>query len=108
MAVDPSAQQVEAEPAPLILVFRLRAQQRSAKSFADILGLYKASLRCNPANCPHRQGGAIACVHECSQERGGVFAVWVPMAVETAETRRRQRLVDRSEHIDRRIPPRDH
>ena len=65
-------------------------------------------MRCGSADCPHRQGSAVAFVHKRPQECGGVFAVRVPMAVEAAEPRRGKRFVDRSEHIDRRIPPRDH
>ena len=84
MAVDPPAQQIETEPAAVVLLFRLRPQQRSAICFADILGLYEASPRCDPADCTHRQGGAVAFVDERPQERAGVFSVRVPISVKAA------------------------
>src|SRR5215207_6251707 len=107
MAVDPSAQEIEAEPAALVFQIGLVSQKRCAERLPEILGLYELGVGRHASDRAHRQYGGRAFGDKRSQERRLALSVRIPMAVEAAEAGRRERLVHRSEHLDPRITPRD-
>ncbi len=52
--IDPAVEQVEAQPAPLILMRRLVKERRGREGLAEILGLEKPGVGKDPADGPHR------------------------------------------------------
>ncbi len=92
---DPPAQQVGGEPAPLVLEVGLGLHGRRGVGPAQVVGLDERRAGLHLADSAHRQHGAQALVEDHAHEAlvGGV--VRVPHAVQAAEARGRQRLVDR-------------
>ena len=62
VTIDPAAQQIEAEPATLVLRLGLGAQHRRAEGLADILGLHQPRRRRDPPDAAHGQRRAVALV----------------------------------------------
>ncbi len=90
-----AAEQVHAEPAPVVLVLGLPGQGRGGEDAADILGTDEVCARLLGSDGAHRQQASPALVDDRPQERALVAQMRVPMAVQAGETRRGQRLVDR-------------
>jgi hypothetical protein len=97
---DASAEQIEAEPAPLILMRRLVTERRGREGLAEILGLEELRVRNGRADRAHRLERALALVHQRPEERRIVALVRIPVAVKGREARGRERLVDRRPHLD--------
>jgi hypothetical protein len=93
--VHAARQEVEAEPAALVLVGRLVGEVLRGERPAQVLGLDEAGGGVHPADGAHGAAGRVRLVHHHAQEEAVVAGVRVPVAVEAAEPGRRQRLVDR-------------
>src|SRR5215217_1007837 len=106
VGIDPPAKEVEAEPPALVLQLRLIAHHGCAERLPEVLGLDQLCIWPDGPNCAHRENYRRALGDECAQERGLVAAMRLPVAIEPAEARGRQRLVYRREHLDPRIAPR--
>ena len=104
IVVDGPAQEIEAQPAPLIFEIRLVAERRGREAFAKVLGLDELRVRDDLPDRPHRLEHALALVDQRSEEERIILGVWIPMAVEGGKTRRRQRLVHRRPHLDPGVP----
>src|SRR5215207_9937398 len=106
VGINPSAKEVEAEPPALVLELRLITQQGRAEGLPEVLGLDQLCIWPDGPDCAHRENDRRALGDECAQERGLVASVRVPVGIEAAKARGRQRLVYRREHLDPRIAPR--
>src|SRR5687768_15966269 len=92
-AIQPPAQQIKSQPATFVFELRLVSKRWCAVGLAEIFCLNKARGWVYLADFAH-------CEHRCptlSQQRFGeqqrVSFVWIPVAVQTTETRCGQRLV---------------
>ncbi|CAO3436113.1 hypothetical protein [Azospirillum doebereinerae] len=75
VAVDPPGQQVEAEPAPLVLEGHRAGQRRRAVDAGDVLGLDQQGRRVDRADRLHGQPGRPCLVDQHAQEAGLVPGV---------------------------------
>src|SRR5688572_541986 len=92
--VDASAQQVPRQPAPLVLEVGLILERRRAVDRTQVVGLQEARGRIDGTNRPHRQDRGAAFVDQYAGEGASTALVGKPMAVQSAETRGGERLVD--------------
>src|SRR4051794_16748437 len=106
VAVHSSTEQVEGEPASLVLMLCLICQSRRGERPAKILGLYKQRIRADSADRLHREHRCRALGQEGSYECRAVGSVRVPVPVEAAEASRRERLVHGCVEADPRVPAR--
>src|SRR5829696_3242773 len=106
VGINPPAKEVEAEPPALVLELRLIAEQGCAEGLPEVLGLDQLCIWPDGPDCAHREDDRRALGDECAKEPGLVASMRVPVAIEAAEARGGQRLVDRRKHLDPRIAPR--
>src|SRR5215207_9782424 len=104
MPVHSSTEQVEGEPASLVLMLCLICQSRCGKRLSKILGLYKQGIRADSADRLHGEHRCRALGQEGSYECLAVRSVRVPVPVEAAEASRRERLVYGCVQADPRVP----
>jgi hypothetical protein len=102
-AVHTSAQKVEAQPSPTILVIRLVGKVASAENFAEIFCLDELSILVDLANSPHREERRSAFCHQRSQKAPIIPSMRVPVAIQSAEASRRERFIYGGEHPHPRI-----
>jgi hypothetical protein len=100
---DATGEQVEAEPAPLVLVARLVSELLRREGLAEVFGLEELGGRVGAPDCRHRLGGAQTFVDQRARHLLEAALVRIPVAVEARETRRGERLVDRGPPFDPRI-----
>jgi len=106
--VDASAEQIPPKPAQLILEVRLVVQQSGAVSLTDIVRLYEFRLWIYSADRLHRKRNCAALVQQSASEQLLIAAMRKPPSVQPAETRGRERLVNRRVAIDPRVPMEQH
>jgi len=94
-ASDAAGEQVEREPAALVVEGRLVGECRRASREAEVVGLHELGVGDDLADRPHRQHRGLHLVQQGTHEAAVVGGVRIPQAVQRRETRRRQRLVDR-------------
>ena len=99
-AVHPAAEQIQRQPAPLVLEIGLVAQPGTGEGPAQILGLNQPRAGDAAADRAHRAQRSPALVHHHAQERRPVPVVRVPVAVQPGEPRGRDRLVHRGPVLD--------
>src|SRR5215216_2881222 len=104
VAVHSSTEQVEGEPASLVLMLCLICQSRPGERLSKILGLYKQRIRAGSANRLHSEHRCRALGQEGSYECLAVGSMRVPVPVESAEASRRERLVHGCVEADPRVP----
>ncbi len=97
---DAAAKQVEAQPAPVVFECGLLPEFRRRENPPQVFGLDQLGLRADRPDLFHRKHGGAALVDQRPEKIGMAFSVGVPMAVEAAEARRRQRFVDRRVFLD--------
>jgi hypothetical protein len=78
-----TGEQVEAEPAPLVLELGLVAQAPRAADMADVVGLHQPRARVHRPDRPHRQPHALHLVQQRAHERPVTPPVRIPQAVQT-------------------------
>jgi hypothetical protein len=98
--IDAAAEQIEAEPAALVLEFRLVAQRRGRITFAQILGLDELRSRHDAADGAHRLERRLALVDQRPEERCVILPVRIPVTVERREAGGGERFVDRRPLLD--------
>jgi hypothetical protein len=103
---DRAGQQIERQPPPRALERRLGPSLRGTERGAAILGLDQTGTRCHLADGPHCHDRGAHLRQQRPDESTVVGSVRIPVSVEAAEPRRRQRLVDRREVLDPRVPAR--
>jgi hypothetical protein len=91
----PAGEQVEAEPAAVVLVLGLVRQPGRGQHPAQVLRLHQPRARVHLPDRPHGEPDGVDLVDQHAQERAVVARVRVPVAVEPAEPGGGQRLVDR-------------
>ena len=101
---DAPAEEIERQPAPLVLELGLVPQRRSAKGLAEIVRLDEHGVRADASDRPHREHDPATLIQERAQETRVVGGMRVPVSVERAEARRRQRLVHRRVAVDPGVP----
>src|SRR5215208_3028021 len=79
------AEEVEGQPAPLVLVPCLILKERCRERLPKILRLNELSIRTHLPDRPHRENRRLALVHERPQERVVARPVRIPMTVEATE-----------------------
>src|SRR3954467_11965595 len=104
VAVHSSTEQVEGEPASLVLMLCLICQSRCGERLSKIVGLYKQRIRADSADRLHGEHRCRALGQEGSHECLAVSSVRVPVPVEAAEASRRERLVNGCVQADPRVP----
>src|SRR6185437_2185526 len=105
--VEPAGEDVEGEPASIVVEDRLIAERGSTVGFAQVFGLHQLRVGHYGPNRSDGAANARALIHHRAHERAIVPGVWVPVTVKRGEARGGQRLVDRGEHADPGIPLRD-
>ena len=105
--VDTAGEQIEGQPATIIVECCLVGDLGSAVRFAQVLGLYEQGSRIDFAYRLHRRPDRQALVQNGPHEGVIVTRVRIPMTVKRGEPGRREWLVDRCVHVDPRIPPSD-
>src|SRR5689334_14599328 len=103
LIIDASAEQIPPKPAQLILEVGLVAQQSGAVSLTDIVRLYESRLWIYSADRLHRKRNCAALVKQGASEELLIAAMRKPPSVQPAETRGRERLVNRRVAIDPRV-----
>src|SRR5829696_743100 len=93
-------QEIEGQPAALVLIVGLISQRRGAPDATQILGLDELSAGIDLPDLAHRQLDRPALVDERADHLPFIARVRVPMSVERREASGRQWLVDRREGID--------
>ena len=104
---DPSAQQVQGEPAPLVVEVGHRRQRRRSVGATEVFGLHQPRAWVHLANGAHRQAHGSTLVDQSASERRVVAPMRVPQPVQAAEPGGGQGLVDRRVVIDPGIALRD-
>ena len=92
-AVDAPEEEVERQPAPLVLQLGLVGERRRAVDAPEIVGLHELRRRVHRADRLHRQLHGPALRHERAREHARVLAVRIPHAVQPREAGRGERLV---------------
>jgi hypothetical protein len=108
LAVDASAQEVEGEPAALVVVLGLIGELRRREGLAEVVGLDELGVGPDLADGAHGEHGRLAFVGEGAKEALVVLRVRIPVAVQRAEARRRQGLVDGRVHLEVGVALRRH
>src|SRR3954467_12088541 len=104
VAVHSSTEQVEGEPASLVLMLCLICQSRCGERLSKILGLYQQRIRADSADRLHGEHRCRALGQEGSYECRAVGSVRVPVPVEAAEPSRRERFVHGRVEADPGVP----
>src|SRR3954470_23194995 len=89
------AQQVPAEPAPVVEEFSMGGKPGRAVGLAQIVGLDELRLRVHAPDLAHGEHRGPALVEERLLECGRLAQMGIPNAVQGAEAGGRERLVDR-------------
>ncbi len=92
--VHPSAQQVPGQPSPAILEPRLVLKPAAGEDPPEVFGLDQSGGWVPAPDGLHGERDAAALVQQRADETRIVAAVGIPVPVQAAEARRRQRLVD--------------
>ena len=107
LGLEATREQVEPQPAPLVLESSLVGEARGREGLAHVIGLHQPRARIDATHLAHRQRRPEALVVESAEELGLVSAVRVPVPVKAREPRRRQRLIDGRPVLYPRIALRD-
>ena len=100
---DAAAQQVEAQPSPLILEVGLVLQVGRCERVSEIVGLHQPGGRVDSADGSHGQHRGALLVEQRPHEALVVSAVGVPVAIQSAEPGGRGRLIDGGVGVQMRI-----
>jgi hypothetical protein len=92
---EPAGEEVERDPAPFVLEVLLVPEPRRRVRVAEVVCLHELRVRDHLANRPHRQDDGLALMEQAARKGRVVAPVRIPVAVETAEARCGERLVDR-------------
>jgi hypothetical protein len=101
------AQEVECEPAALVLELCLIGEQASAEDLSQVVRLDQFGSWVDLAYAVHRKHHGAALVEQCLGKRSNISPVGVPVPVQTTEASRGEWLVHRRIVCDPGIPPRD-
>ncbi len=93
--IDPAAQQVERQPAALVVEGGLVGHGGCRAREAEIVSLDEPGRRVDVADGAHRKHGRVHLVQQRAHEAGVVRRMRIPQAVQAGEAGRRQWLVDR-------------
>jgi hypothetical protein len=92
--IDAASKEVKAQPTPLVLKLCLIREHARAESLAQIFCLNKLCLRIDLAYGAHAENRRAALHEQRARKAQGIIFVRIPVAVESAESRSGERLVD--------------
>src|SRR3954453_18166267 len=100
VATDAAGEQIPREPAAFVFEVGLVSESRRCIRLAEIVGLNERGVGIDRTNRAHREDDAAALIQQSPTKGEAVAAVRVPVAVKTAESRGRERLIYGSESVD--------